>query len=51
MQQIVHLVIENFEIQSDVNFEIVKMNDVTYDELFNLSVFESIRENYLKITY
>jgi hypothetical protein len=31
-----------------VNFEIVKIDDVFYDELFNLSVYESIREKLLE---
>jgi hypothetical protein len=48
--QIVYFVIEKIEIQSNVNFEIVKIDDVIYEELFNLSVYESIRENCLKIT-
>jgi hypothetical protein len=40
--QIIHLVIENFEIQSDMNFEIVKINDIDYEKLLNLLVHESI---------
>ena len=31
-----------------MNFEIVKIDDVFYDELFNLSVYESIREKLLE---
>jgi hypothetical protein len=31
-----------------VNFEIVKIDDAFYDELFNLSVYESIREKLLE---
>jgi hypothetical protein len=44
MWQIVHLVIRKFKIQLYVNFKIVKIDDVVYEELFNLSVYESIRE-------
>jgi hypothetical protein len=40
--QIIHLVIENFEIRSDMNFEIVKINDIDYEKLLNLLVHESI---------
>jgi hypothetical protein len=39
-----------FEIQSDANFEIVKINNVAYEELINLLFYKSIKENYLKIT-
>jgi len=31
-----------------VNFEIVKIGDAFYNELFNLSVYESIREKLLE---
>jgi len=44
MWQIVHLVIRKFKIQLYVNFKIVKIDDIVYEELFNLSVYESIRE-------
>jgi hypothetical protein len=44
MWQIVHLVIRKFKIQLYVNIKIVKIDDVVYEELFNLSVYESIRE-------
>jgi hypothetical protein len=40
--QIIHLVIENFEIRLDMNFEIVKINDIDYEKLLNLLVHESI---------
>jgi hypothetical protein len=40
--QIIHLVLENFEIRSDMNFEIVKINDIDYEKLLNLLVHESI---------
>jgi len=39
-----------FEIQSNVNFEIVKINNVAYEELINLLFYKSIKENYLKKT-
>jgi hypothetical protein len=44
MWQIVHLVIRKFKIQLYVNIKIVKIDDVVYEELFNLSIYESIRE-------
>ena len=44
MWQIVHLVIRKFKIQLYVNIKIVKIDDVVYEELFNLSVYESRRE-------
>jgi hypothetical protein len=47
--QIIHLVIENFEIRSDMNFEIVQINDIDYEKLLNLLVHESIIKNYFKI--
>jgi hypothetical protein len=31
-----------------VNFEIVKIDDVAYNEFFNLSVYESIEEKLFK---
>jgi hypothetical protein len=48
MWQIIHLVIENFEILSYMNFEIVRINYVGYEELFNLLIYESIREKLFK---
>jgi hypothetical protein len=44
MLQIVYLIIENFEIQSNMDFEIVKINNVTFDEVFNLLVYKSMRK-------
>jgi len=44
MWQIVHLVIRKFKIKLYVNIKIVKIDDVVYEELFNLSVYESRRE-------
>jgi hypothetical protein len=44
MWQIVQVVIEKFKTQSNMNFEIVKINDIAYEEFFNLSIYESIRE-------
>jgi hypothetical protein len=40
--EIVHLVIKRLEIQSVVNFRIVKIDDVAYEKLFNLSVYDNI---------
>jgi hypothetical protein len=35
--QIFHLIIRKFQIQINVNFDIVKIDDIAYNELFNLS--------------
>jgi hypothetical protein len=43
-----HLLIGKFEIQSYVDFKIVEIDNVAYDEFFNLSVDESIREKLFK---
>jgi len=48
MLQIVYLVIEKFEIQSNMDFEIVKINNVTFDEVFTLLAYKSMRKNILK---
>ena len=48
MWQIIHLVIKRFEILSYMNFKIVRIDDVCYEELFNLLIFESIREKLFK---
>ena len=37
-----------FEIYSDVNFKIVRIDKVVYEEFFNLPVYESIREKLFK---
>jgi hypothetical protein len=44
MWKIVQLVIERFEIQSVVNFETIKINDVAYEEFNNLSIYDSIKD-------
>jgi hypothetical protein len=44
MCKIVQLVIEWFEIQSVVNFETIKINDVAYEEFNNLSIYDSIKD-------
>ena len=41
--KIIYLVIVRFEIQSYVNFKIVKFYDVAYKEFFNLSIYKSIK--------
>jgi hypothetical protein len=46
--QIILLIIGKIKIQLDVNYEIVKIDDVAYNEFFNLSVYESIREKLFK---
>jgi len=46
--EIAHLVLEKFKIQPDVNFKIVKINDVVYEKLFNLLVYVSVREKLFK---
>jgi len=46
--EIAHLVFEKFKIQPDVNFKIVKINDVVYEKLFNLLVYVSVREKLFK---
>ena len=40
----IYFVIRKFKIQLDVNFEIVKINDIVYEEFFNISVYKSIIE-------
>jgi len=37
-----------FEIYSNVNFKIVRIDKVAYEEFFKLSVYESIREKLFK---
>jgi hypothetical protein len=44
MWKIVQLVIERFEIQSVVNFETIKINNVAYEEFNNLSIYDSIKD-------
>jgi hypothetical protein len=48
MWQIIHLVIKRFEILLYMNFKIVRIDDVCYEELFNLLIYESIREKLFK---
>jgi hypothetical protein len=42
-----YLLIENFEIQLYVNFEILKINNMAYDEFFNLSVIMDMSQKSL----
>ena len=42
--QIAHLIFGKFKIQLNVNFKIVKINDVVYEKLFNLLVYVRVRE-------
>jgi len=44
MWKIIQLVIERFEIQSVVNFETIKINNVAYEEFNNLSIYDSIKD-------
>jgi hypothetical protein len=44
MWKIIQLVIERFEIQSIVNFETIKINNVAYEEFNNLSIYDSIKD-------
>ena len=37
-----------FEIYSNVNFKIVRIDKVAYEEFFNLPVYESIKEKLFK---
>jgi hypothetical protein len=46
--KIVHFVIKRSEIQLAVIFWIVKINNVAYEELFNLSVDDNIREMFFE---
>jgi len=39
-----HFVIKKFEIQLAMNFGIVKIDDVADKKLFNLSIYNSIKE-------
>ena len=42
--KIVHLVIERFEIQSAINLGIVSIDNVAYEQLNNVSVYDIIRD-------
>jgi deoxyxylulose-5-phosphate synthase len=44
MWKIIYLVIKKFEIQSAMSFGIVKNDDVAHEGLFNISVYDSIRD-------
>ena len=46
--EIVHLVIKRLEIQSVVNFRIVKIDDVAYEKFNNLSIYDSIIDKLFK---
>ena len=46
--EIAHLVFGKFKIKSDVNFKIVKVNNVVYEKLFNLLIYVSVREKLFK---
>ena len=42
--KIVHLVIERFEIQSAISLRIVSIDNVAYEQLNNVSVYDIIRD-------
>jgi hypothetical protein len=44
MWKIVHFVIERFDIQSTMNFRKIKIDDVSYIEFNNVSVYDIIRD-------
>jgi hypothetical protein len=44
MWKIVHFVIEKFDIQSTMNFRKIKIDDVSYIEFNNVSVYDIIRD-------
>jgi hypothetical protein len=44
MWKIVHLVIKRFEIHALMSFGIVKNHDVAHEGLFNILMYDSIRD-------